>query len=272
MMYCLWIVEYCISIRFYIHSADDKSCSVQGEVYNPARKFCECGSAGSCTGLGNTKINDFEFLLIMTCEFCYIIRLFSDHIISFVILCNHERSIVIQIKIIFWGVSIEGQYFVGWCRYGSDERDWIHALTIDSSFECKQECIAVSACTAFSYDEGGTNNCNLYRNGPYTYGDGRESTKCYVMARKMHCICYILINIIIYTYIYILCISWKACVLFQETNFTKPILRDTAIVQQTHANVRPQQNNVQDRRLVPKMDHVKVKIPHHNKSYSLPRI
>ena len=74
----------------------------------------------------------------------------------------------------------------------------IKSLTTDSALKCNEECSASIACTAFSFEKGVglTSNCNLYHKGPYTYGNGRENTRCYIMPGRMHFICYIVTNII----------------------------------------------------------------------------
>ena len=58
--------------------------------------------------------------------------------------------------------------------------------------DCENHCIAIDGCTAFSYEYTGyelldmnscdecTNNCRIYTGGPYTKGDGRTNTKCYI--------------------------------------------------------------------------------------------
>ena len=36
----------------YFLLADDKSCAVAGEVYDPSNGVCKCGTANSCTSPG----------------------------------------------------------------------------------------------------------------------------------------------------------------------------------------------------------------------------
>ena len=70
--------------------------------------------------------------------------------------------------------------FDGYCRYGSGESDSIKLKGKDSVSTCQKECAALSDCTAFvyrNYDQ----SCFLYRNGPYTYGDYKINTKCFLM-------------------------------------------------------------------------------------------
>ena len=73
--------------------------------------------------------------------------------------------------------------FAGWCRYGSNERDHIKYITINGALSCKQQCLDTEACSAFSYQPEVKNNCNLYQGGPYTKGDGRAGTTCYIMPK-----------------------------------------------------------------------------------------
>lgn len=71
--------------------------------------------------------------------------------------------------------------FDGWCRYGSDAREFIGSVTSNEVSKCKEQCSSTNGCTAFAYTIEASNNCNLYRNGPYTYGNGKEKTTCYIM-------------------------------------------------------------------------------------------
>ena len=50
---------------------------------------------------------------------------------------------------------------------------------MDTVYKCKEECISWG-CVAFAYSYD-NDYCDLYRNGPYTYGSGSKSTKCYIM-------------------------------------------------------------------------------------------
>ena len=71
------------------------------------------------------------------------------------------------------------QAFDGYCRYGSNEKDWIKEVETNLQ-NCYNQCKTTDGCTAFAYDES-RNYCDLYRGGPYTKGSGRENTKCYTM-------------------------------------------------------------------------------------------
>ena len=74
--------------------------------------------------------------------------------------------------------------FGGWCRYGSDNSDWNDAITVIDVLECQQHCIDNTECAAFAYTRWVTINCDLYQGGPYTYGNGKSDTTCYIMKGK----------------------------------------------------------------------------------------
>ena len=70
--------------------------------------------------------------------------------------------------------------FDGKCRYGSDEYVAPNdPVQMSSVSKCQEECAALNTCVAFTYYDD--NDCSLYTNGPYTYGDGLETAKCYIM-------------------------------------------------------------------------------------------
>ena len=48
------LTTICNLIIFHIQLADDTTCAVEGETYNPSIKKCQCGSEPSCT-LGGTS-------------------------------------------------------------------------------------------------------------------------------------------------------------------------------------------------------------------------
>ena len=52
-------------------------------------------------------------------------------------------------------------------------------MQTSSVSKCQEECAANDSCVAFAYHDN--NDCPLYQNGPYTYGDGTETAKCYIM-------------------------------------------------------------------------------------------
>jgi len=72
--------------------------------------------------------------------------------------------------------------FIGVCRYGSDDYDYIESETTGKSVShCQQSCKKTNGCTAFAYTPS-DGWCAKYRGGPYTSGDGDSSYgKCYVM-------------------------------------------------------------------------------------------
>ena len=77
-------------------------------------------------------------------------------------------------------------YFGGFCRYGSDnsENMEMQGITVNNPQKCQQYCMGNTGCVAFSYTNGTTKNCNLYKGGPYTYGNGKRDTTCYSMKGK----------------------------------------------------------------------------------------
>ena len=44
-----YLTNMCSLIIFHIQLADDTTCDVVGETYNPLTERCECGSGLSCT-------------------------------------------------------------------------------------------------------------------------------------------------------------------------------------------------------------------------------
>ena len=74
------------------------------------------------------------------------------------------------------------QAFDGYCRYGSDDKNWIKELDATNKHNCYEQCQTTDGCTAFAYESNGPHkDCDLYRGGPYTYGSGRMNTICYNM-------------------------------------------------------------------------------------------
>ena len=92
-----------------------------------------------------------------------------------------------NLGLVRYGATILGTNllsFIGYCRYGQyeDKRDLLDQVTENTVSKCQEKCGATKNCVAFAYKEDATNeNCYLYGNGPYTYGTGREDTKCYIM-------------------------------------------------------------------------------------------
>ena len=73
--------------------------------------------------------------------------------------------------------------YAGRCTYGSDERNWIKPVTASNVFKCKQQCLVTGGCVAFSYSKETKDNCILYEGGPYTHGNDRSDTTCYIMPK-----------------------------------------------------------------------------------------
>lgn len=83
--------------------------------------------------------------------------------------------------------------FTGYCRYGNpSESKWSKidfGITATSAEDCFEKCqnygkesIENELCTAFSFEPKQSENCDLYRDGPYTYGDDNPKVACYVMS------------------------------------------------------------------------------------------
>ena len=81
------------------------------------------------------------------------------------------------------------RHFRGYCRFGAATamKNQIEAITVTSPLRCQQHCIGTTGCVAFSYDNSGTNNCNIYEGGPYEYGNERRGTTCYAMPVTPDC-------------------------------------------------------------------------------------
>ena len=73
--------------------------------------------------------------------------------------------------------------YAGWCTYGKDKRNWIEPVTANNVSKCKQECLDTTGCVAFSYANETTYNCILYEDGPYTHGNGKSETTCYIIPK-----------------------------------------------------------------------------------------
>ena len=76
------------------------------------------------------------------------------------------------------------QAYSGLCRDESGEREPTGFLTANDVNSCYDTCLGIAGCTAFAfnYNKRGR-NCHLFRGGPYTKGNGRAYTKCYVMPK-----------------------------------------------------------------------------------------
>lgn len=75
-------------------------------------------------------------------------------------------------------------FFDGWCRYGPDRTDWMNSYTIKEERFCYEKCETINDCVAFSYDSNNVDEpCSIYRGGPYTHGNGRYNTRCYLMPK-----------------------------------------------------------------------------------------
>ena len=60
----------------------------------------------------------------------------------------------------------------------------MEALAINSDVKCYKKCQKTIGCNAFSFEYNNVlEPCNMYTGGPYTYGNGRVNTKCYVIPK-----------------------------------------------------------------------------------------
>ena len=74
--------------------------------------------------------------------------------------------------------------FDGDCRYRPNNINRIKELGATNAQSCYEQCEITDGCTAFAYKSNAPNkDCNLYREGPYTFGSGRENQTCYIMPR-----------------------------------------------------------------------------------------
>ena len=71
----------------------------------------------------------------------------------------------------------------GWCGTGDNTDVIIGQTEKDSYSACENKCYEYDECTAFSYETTADPkyyNCQIYKGGPYTHGDGKTNTKCYI--------------------------------------------------------------------------------------------
>ena len=84
----------------------------------------------------------------------------------------------------FYWFSVPATSFTGRCLYGSNEKDVIDDTGYDAKniSSCEEFCLKHVDCVAFGYNKYSTiDNCDIYRGGPYTYGDGAWNHICYIM-------------------------------------------------------------------------------------------
>ena len=74
----------------------------------------------------------------------------------------------------------------GYCRYGKDRSSLIKQDATVSALKCHQDCQASYACVAFSFSTDLQRGCVLYGGGPYTHGNGRQNSKCYIVYSGKH--------------------------------------------------------------------------------------
>merc|ERR1712187_984976 len=50
----------------------------------------------------------------------------------------------------------------GWCRYGSDGRDWIGAMNMGDVGACRDTCQTKRGCTHFAFTPGVAEGCHIH--------------------------------------------------------------------------------------------------------------
>ena len=84
-------------------------------------------------------------------------------------------------------LGLDLPFFDGWCRYGSDNREWMNGYAIKNDILCHQKCLNTTGCSAFSFEYNDVEEpCNIYSGGPYTYGNGRVNTKCHTIPKGQY--------------------------------------------------------------------------------------
>ena len=83
--------------------------------------------------------------------------------------------------------------FKGYCRYKSTtgKESWGKlkwGITARNAEDCYNRCKmydgekkAHERCVAFSFETKCTKNCDLYKDGPHSYGNDRSNTTCYII-------------------------------------------------------------------------------------------
>ena len=76
--------------------------------------------------------------------------------------------------------------FNGYCRDKNGEKDIIDYIQVKDRLGCRNECKNTKECVAYAFNRNNKNskNCDLYRNGPYIFGSGKNATTCYVMEAR----------------------------------------------------------------------------------------
>ena len=76
--------------------------------------------------------------------------------------------------------------FIGNCEDNSDDSYPDSIVSAQDCTECEEKCRKMSMCVAFSLDLPTVNdNCNLYKGGPYTHGNGKTGTLCYILPENV---------------------------------------------------------------------------------------
>ena len=90
-------------------------------------------------------------------------------------------------------VALPTTQFSGHCRYNSGSGEETYGkikffFTTPSAENCYKQCKGYeeesngeAKCVAFSFTNTKLSNCNLFKDGPYTFGDDVADTTCYIM-------------------------------------------------------------------------------------------
>ena len=76
--------------------------------------------------------------------------------------------------------------FNGYCRDRNGEKDIIENIQVEDKQGCQNRCKGTKECVAYAFSRSNrySKNCDLYRNGPYIFGNGRIATTCNVMQTR----------------------------------------------------------------------------------------
>ena len=86
----------------------------------------------------------------------------------------------------FLGIRTLATTFNRYCRDRNGGKDIIEFIRVEDKLGCQNRCEYTKQCVAYSFDSNirDSENCYLYRNGPYIFGSGKNATTCYVMPTR----------------------------------------------------------------------------------------
>ena len=84
----------------------------------------------------------------------------------------------------FLGNETSASVFNGYCRDRTGGKDIIEYIHVEDKLGCRNRCEHIEECVAYAFSKNNINseNCDLYRNGPYILGSGTDAATCYVMS------------------------------------------------------------------------------------------